>query len=290
VGLPPGAQITEAEHPRLFALIREVARQLQVPMPAAVYLTADVNAFAVRAGGFLGLGGPLILGLGLGLLAVENLSQLRATLAHELAHARSGERLLAGLLRATRAVLLRLLRHLEPGAFQGLLTAYLRLTQALCRQQDLAADAWSMHIAGKQAHLSGLMQESLHGAGFPLFLEREVYAPGALARAPGNVFAAYRRFLRGADWRRLRPQVAVALAHQPTDPYDACPGLRERLAFARGLPMAEQPVDETPAYRLLSGVEALELRVSAQLWPRMLGSLSWSETEVLDLNPYWSAA
>jgi Zn-dependent protease with chaperone function len=277
--LPPGAPIREAEHPRLFATIREVARQLEVEMPEVVYLTADINAFVVRAGGFLGLGGQRILGLGLGLLAVENLSQLRATLAHEFAHLKGRERLLSGLLRTTGALLLGLLHHLVLGGesrtqrpVEGLLSAYLGLTQALSRQQDLVADTWSMHVAGKQAHLTGLLQERFHAAGFSLFLE-ERYPPGLLREDTANVFEDYRCFLRSEDWKRLRPKVAETLAHEATDPYDAHPGLWERLAFAQELAIAEQPLDETPAYGLLSEVEALELRVSAQLWLQPFGCL-----------------
>ena len=105
--VPPGLLLTGAEHPRLFALLRDVARRMDTPMPGDVYLVADVNAYVLRVGGVLGLGGRRVLCVGMGLLAVDDVSQLRAALAHELGHFQGGDTRLGGVLCAARAAMAR---------------------------------------------------------------------------------------------------------------------------------------------------------------------------------------
>lgn len=288
---PPGPLLTEAEHPRLFATIRDVARRMDAQLPAEVYLIADVNAFVAQVGGFLGLGGRRVMGIGLGLLAVDNLSQFRATVAHEFGHFKGGETKLSGLIYATRTMMIRTLENLgqSSGAllrkpFEWMLRIYLRITQAISRQQELVADEWSLRIAGKQAHITGLRQEGLHGAGFSLFLNNEVYPLGKLGVVPDNLFEGYRRYIGSSDWARVQPEVKALLSRRETDPYDSHPGLEERIAFAEKVEVAEQPVDETPAYTLLSDVEALEKRYTAEMKPEELKLIPWSE-----VGTRWSA-
>ncbi len=282
---PPGPRLTEAEHPRLFAAIRDVARRMDAEMPAEVYLIPDVNAFVAQVGGFLGFGGRRVMGIGLGLLAVDNLSQFRATVAHEFGHFKGGETKLSGLIYATRAAMQRTLENLgESGRnvlqvpFAWMLRMYLRITQAISRQQELVADEWSLRIAGKQAHITGLRQEGMHGVGFSLFLDYEVYPLGRLGVAPDNLFQGYRSYIGSSGWQRMQPKVKSLLAERKTDPFDSHPGLEERIAFAEQVQVPDQPMDETPAYTLLSDAEKLEKSYTDEMRPEDLKPIPWSET------------
>jgi hypothetical protein len=62
---PPGPELTEHAHPRLFALIRDVADKTRQRMPREVYLIADVNAFVAQRGGMMGFFSRRVMGLGL---------------------------------------------------------------------------------------------------------------------------------------------------------------------------------------------------------------------------------
>ncbi len=288
---PPGPRLTEEEHPRLFAAIRDVARRMEAEMPAEVYLIPDVNAFVAQVGGFLGFGGRRVMGIGLGLLAVDNLSQFRATVAHEFGHFKGGETKLSGLIYATRAAMSRTLENLGQSGrnllqipFEWMLRMYMRLTQAISRQQELVADEWSLRIAGKQAHITGLRQEGMHGVGFSLFLDHEVYPLGRLGVVPDNLFEGYRRYIGSSGWERMQPKVKSLLAERKTDPFDSHPGLEERIAFAEKVEVPEQPMDETPSYTLLSDVEKLEKRYTDEMRPQELKLIPWSET-----GARWSA-
>ena len=281
---PPGPRLTEAEHPRLFAAIRDVARRMEAEMPAEVYLIPDINAFVAQVGGFLGFGGRRVMGIGLGLLAVDNLSQFRATVAHEFGHFKGGETKLSGFIYATRAAMIRTLETLaESGRtllrkpFEWMLHIYLRITQAISRQQELVADEWSLRIAGKQAHITGLRQEGLHATGFSVFLEQEVYPLGRLGVVPDNLFEGYRRYVGSSGWERVQPKLQAQLSERKTDPFDSHPGLEERIAFAEQVQVPDQPMDETPAYTLLSNAEALEKHHTDELRPKALTLIPWSE-------------
>ncbi|HEX8436458.1 M48 family metallopeptidase [Archangium sp.] len=282
---PPGPLLTEEEHPRLFATIRDVARRMDAEMPAAVYLIPDVNAFVAQVGGFLGFGGRRVMGIGLGLLSVDNLSQFRATVAHEFGHFKGGETKLSGLIYATRAAMGRTLENLGQSGrnllqlpFAWMLRMYMRITQAISRQQELVADEWSLRIAGKQAHITGLRQEGMHGVGFSLFMDYEVLPLGRLGVVPDNFFEGYRRYIGSSGWQRMQPKVKALLAERKTDPYDSHPGLEERIAFAEKVEVPDQPMDETPSYTLLSDVEALEKRYTDEMRPQELKLIPWSET------------
>ncbi|MBM7113535.1 M48 family metallopeptidase [Archangium primigenium] len=271
--VPPGLRLTEAEHPRLFAAIRDVAGRMGTRMPDAVYLVEDVNAYVLQVGGVLGLGGQRVLCVGLGLLAVDDLSQWRAAVAHEFGHFQGGDTRLVGLLCATRSAMIRTLGGWR--FFSWVPETFLRLTQALSRRQELVADTWSVRLAGKRAHLSGLRWEALHARAWRRYLAREVLPLASRGVVPDNLFEGYRRYLASADWAEgLREWDAAC---EPAScPYDSHPSLEERIAFAERLEAPDVPPDERPAYTLLSDAEALERRFTARLWPRAVEFIPWS--------------
>jgi len=60
-------------------------------MPAEVYLIAEANAWVIDRGGIMGCGSRRVMGLGLPLLQVLSVYQLRAVLAHEFGHFHGGD-------------------------------------------------------------------------------------------------------------------------------------------------------------------------------------------------------
>jgi len=88
---PPGPLLTRERHPRLFALLDDVARAAGQARPREVYLVPQVNAWVAERGGILGLGGRRIMGLGLPLFAGLTVRELRAVLAHEFGHYAGGD-------------------------------------------------------------------------------------------------------------------------------------------------------------------------------------------------------
>ena len=99
----PGPRLAPDEQPELFDEIRRTAEATDDAMPEDVYLAPDVNAGVAHVGGFVGIGARPIMILGLPLLAVLNVSELRGVIAHEYLVAQfGGETKLAPLIYRTR--------------------------------------------------------------------------------------------------------------------------------------------------------------------------------------------
>lgn len=288
----PGPLITEREQPRLFAVIREVADEMGARLPDEVYLIPEVNAFVMQRGGFFGIGGKRVMGLGVPLLAVSQVSHLRAIVAHEFGHYQGGETRLASIIYATRSAMVRTLVNLhKSGAavlhrpFEWMLNQYLRITQAIARNQELAADEWAARIAGKTAQSEALQSTGLHGLGFDLFIENELRPLRAMGVVPDNLFAGFRRFLHSSGWDALRPALSEAMRQQAGDPLDSHPPQSERLQHLETLPVPSAPLppDTTPAYQLLADPEKIELYFSKDFHQPDVQIVSWDH-----IGPTWA--
>jgi Zn-dependent protease with chaperone function len=81
-------EITEAEHPALFAFVRQICQDTGAPFPYRVFVTPEVNAAVFYNSSVLSLFLPVKKNLliGLGLVNGLNLSEFKAVLAHEFGH------------------------------------------------------------------------------------------------------------------------------------------------------------------------------------------------------------
>ncbi|MEO8202146.1 MAG: M48 family metallopeptidase, partial [Gemmatimonadota bacterium] len=105
--VPPGPLLAPNDHPRLFAIIRELSAKTEQAMPSEVYLDADLNAYVSQRGGVMGFGSRRIMGLGLPLLQLLSISQMKAVLAHEYGHFHGGDTALGPWIYKTRGALSR---------------------------------------------------------------------------------------------------------------------------------------------------------------------------------------
>ncbi|MBL1081276.1 M48 family metalloprotease [Streptomyces actinomycinicus] len=93
-----GIQVTEADEPRLWALVRELAAEAGTRAPDRILLTGDVNAAVSEDPRLLGLlPGRRRLFLGVPLLTGLTEAQLRSVLAHEYGHFTGGDTRLSAL-------------------------------------------------------------------------------------------------------------------------------------------------------------------------------------------------
>ncbi|HZT56606.1 MAG TPA: M48 family metallopeptidase, partial [Burkholderiaceae bacterium] len=103
----PGVRLRRERQPKLWQLIEEVAQATAQPMPAEVFLVTDVNAFVAQRGGLLGIGSRRVLGIGLPLLQLLTVAEVRAVLAHEFGHFHGGDTKLGPWIYKTRGAVLR---------------------------------------------------------------------------------------------------------------------------------------------------------------------------------------
>ncbi len=258
-----GPAITRTDAPALFTEVAEVAKKLGARPPDQVRLTY------LPCCGVVAWDRSRALILGLPLLHVLDRSELRAVLAHELAHLARGDATLSADRSRFVHGLGRALDSAPPSRSPLRLWARLcrRLSETLhapiARGMEARADRASGSIAGGDAAASALVKVA---AVQPLFREvLDGYAPGG-PETP-NLYAFFREF-----WSRLPEGLLTAIRHQlltdgeaPTDP--AHPPLLERIALVQTYPIKPGgEADRTPAAGLLGDVEAMERMLHNRLF------------------------
>jgi Zn-dependent protease with chaperone function len=264
----PGIRLHADPQPRLFGLIGEVAAAARQAPPAEVFLVDAVNAFVAQRGGMIGIGGRRVMGIGLPLLQVLTVTQLRAVLAHEFGHFHGGDTRLGPWIHKARSAMTRTIGNFaRVGSwlhypFQWYAKLFLRVTQAVSRRQELAADALSVEIAGVGPVCGALATVSETAPLYQHYLRTEFLGmlDGGL-RAP--LAEGFARFLASPGGRRAQQALGEEARRAKADPYDTHPPLGERLAAARacagGRSAARRAADDDqPAIALLADLPRLE--------------------------------
>jgi Zn-dependent protease with chaperone function len=296
----PGPRLEPAEQPRLFRQVKEIARAAGQAVPAEVYLVNDVNAWVAQRGGWMGFGSRPVMGLGLPLMTRLSVSEFRGVLAHEFGHYCGGDTRLGPWVYKTRAAIGRTLQNLadtssvlqKPFVWYG--NMFLRVTHAISRAQELAADALAARIVGAPAMARGLT--AVHGAGqtFGHYWSGEA-VPVLSAGFLPSLTDGFRRFLDEKPVAEAVARgVAQELAEGKADPYDTHPPLRERIAALGNLRAGDAPGEDPPALGLLDDVPALERRLLATMAGdeavAKLQPVGWEEAGERVFLPQWRTA
>jgi Zn-dependent protease with chaperone function len=283
----PGARLTPDRHPRFFKELKAIAEASKQEMPAEVYLIPEVNAWVSQRGGVMGSGGRRVMGVGLALLHTITVSQLRGVLAHEFGHYFGGDTKLGPWVYKTRAAIARtvmsLRRHSSfiqaPFVWYGRL--FLRITHAVSRQQEYAADRLAAGIAGSEPLATGLETIHKEGLTFGLFWANE-YLPVVTAGFQAPLLDGFERFRKLPEITRTVSNALKKALEQPrTDPYDTHPRLPDRLAALEQAPRRSTATETSPAISLLEDVPGLECLMLEALTARggghSLSPLGWDE-------------
>lgn len=263
-----GPVLAYTDAPLLFSAVNEVSRKLGVKPPGQVRLTY------LPCCGVVAWGRSQALILGLPLLRVLSLGELRAILAHELAHLARGD--------ATRAA--RSARFVEGlreaidragTAARGPLGAWARICHRaaerligpIARGQESRADRSAAAIAGGSAAASALVKVALVQPLFREVLER--YDP-ADPETP-NLYAFFRSFwfrIPAETHTAMRLRILIGMPGQPSnDP--AHPPLPDRLALLQAYPdpvSQSSASDSTPAAACLGDLEGFEEMLHNRLY------------------------
>jgi heat shock protein HtpX len=238
-----------------------------------------------------------VMGLGLPLLQVLSVCQLRAVLAHEFGHFHGGDTKLGPWVYKTRAAIGRTLQGLA--AYDSILQkpflwygkAFLRLTHAVSRRQEFTADALAASVVGSRPLIEGLKLS--HGAAlaFNAYWANEV-APVLRRGFYPPLAECFRHYLGSS---RIAEAIAASLdrelAEGETDPYDTHPPLRKRIAAVQSLPDRETSGPDFPATSLLGDSEGLETHLigapSNEPTAQTLQSVAWEEVGWKIWAPAW---
>jgi heat shock protein HtpX len=265
--VPPGPLLRPEDHPKLFEVVTGIATATQQAMPSEVYLTLEMNAWVMDRGGVMGFGSRRVMGLGLSLLQVLSVSQLRAVLAHEFGHFHGGDTKLGPWIYKTRAAIGRTLEGLaeynsllqKPFLWYG--KAFLRITHAISRRQEFTADALAARIVGSRPLIEGLQLSYGAAFAFNTYWRYEV-APVLRCGFHPPLAEGFHRYLAS-------PRIAAAVSSNldreleggETDPFDTHPPLHARIADLQNRSDWEPPKHDPAAISLLGDIMGLETRL-----------------------------
>jgi heat shock protein HtpX len=294
---PPGPRILESEQPRLFALVRDIGARTGQAMPREIYLVADVNAFVAQRGGIMGFFSRRVMGIGLPLLSLLTVSELSAVVAHEFGHYHGGDTKLGPWIYKTRSAMTRTVVSLvERGSGWGALVSvpfkwylefFLRITQAISRAQELAADALAARVVGPAPLISGLKVVHSGSAAYEAYLQHE-FGPVIEAGFRPPLAEGFRAFVDGKSVKSsLEKLVKKELEDGEQDPFDTHPPLAQRIESLQALPSSTGALnDDTPALTLLEDHDLAEANLIRNVDGR-LEPLAWSKVAARVLVPSW---
>jgi heat shock protein HtpX len=267
----PGPELTPHAQPALHAELAAVADAVGEPVPPAVYLAGDVNASVAEISAGLLRGRRRIMILGLPLLAALTPRQLRAVVAHEYGHYIGGDTRFSAWIWRTRVAVLKTVSALdnEDSWFQRVVVRtpfllyaklFLRLTNAISRRAEFAADEVAASVAGVEAKAQALRALTAAAPAYSAYWREDVaYALERGHRPP--LVAGFQRFLEDHDIRaQVDTIVATEIAEGETDPYDSHPTLADRLRAIGAQPTGEvsPPAPQDSAAALLRDPDRLE--------------------------------
>ncbi|MFC4910731.1 M48 family metallopeptidase [Actinomadura gamaensis] len=272
---PGGLPVTEADQPRLWADVRELAAEVRAPAPGSIRLTPDANAAVHQRVWLFGLiRGRITLVIGMALLNGLDRAELRAVLAHEFGHVAGGDTRLGPLVYRSQRRLVRTIVALR-GSGKGVdkflarifglyLRLCLRVTLAVSRAQERAADRSAARVSGPETAAAALTAVGMAGELFEGFVQHYVTPLWRAGRYPVDLYGGLRAFTvasAGEDGlERLRERVLA----RPSERWDTHPSIGERLALLAELPAgtASATVPDGPARDLLDGPDEVERMVS----------------------------
>jgi Zn-dependent protease with chaperone function len=277
---PPGPLLNPAGQPRLFAELRAVADAVGEVMPAEVYIAPEMNA------GVLQRGRRRVMVLGLPLMQVLTVNEMRAVLAHEFGHYHGGDTRLGPWIYRTREAIERAIRNAShssallqlPFLWYGRL--FMRVTQAVSRQQELTADALAARTFGARAMIDGLRALARGSIAWVAYWRTEV-VPLLESGYQPPIAEGFHSFLDASTVKQdVEKALEAVLAHTRPDPYDSHPPDTERIAALARMPEGRADGGGPPASSLLDGIDGIEpfllmgiVRPGAQL-----RRIAWQET------------
>jgi hypothetical protein len=236
--------------------------------------------------------------LGLPLLQVLTVSEMRAVLAHEFGHYHGGDTKLAPWIYKTREAIIRTVRQLSGGSsvlhlpFVWYGRLFLRVTQAISRRQEFTADALAARTVGGSALTSGLRTVFGAALAYDGYWREEVVPVLSAGFLPplADGFAQFLREPRVADAvnRATQEEMTAPRVH----PYDSHPSLPDRIKALEGLPSGPASVNEPPALSLLENAPGIEPPLAASLLKPgapALRPVSWRDVGIEVQIPYWEA-
>ena len=221
----------------------------------------------------MGFGSRRVLGVGLPLLQALTLPQLKAVIAHEFGHYAAGDVGLGPWVYKTRAAIGRTLEGLRnswvSAPFRLDARLFLKLTQAVSREQEFLADELAVRLAGRKAISSGLLRTASLPSAYAAYLEQEV-RPVLRAGLLPPIASGFVDFVQSDAARAsAHRERESALEQNEAGEFDSHPPLKVRIDALERLNEAdEHPDNGEAAAPLLHDPDALARELAGHVFGR----------------------
>jgi heat shock protein HtpX len=293
----PGVRLEPDGQPRLLAVIDEEAKACGERVPDEVYATFEVNAAVLEVNRR-----RRVMIVGLPLLHLVSERGLRAVIAHEFGHYAGGDTKLGPWIFRTRVAIGRTIGQLSsedgdegwtqravraPFIWYG--KAFLRITNAISRREEFAADARAAHRGGREVYIDTLRRLEAYAPAFDSYWANEVAPLLSSGRRP-PIGAGFSAFIQAETIDKAATEhLARELAEGKTDPYDSHPSLAERIAALQDVPPGD-PDHSPPAEALVDDPLALERAQAIHLFGTDAGTLPPVEWDAVGAEVYLERA
>ncbi|NUP07172.1 MAG: M48 family metalloprotease [Polyangiaceae bacterium] len=250
----PGERIDLSKHPKLDALLEEVAKKVGTRKVDTVFLTPGTELAVFERGG---LGARLrgaqverCLILGAAVLKDMRLLELKAILAHEYGHFQNEDTAGGTFALAVRRSIMKLIIGLARGGaatwynpawwlVRGFFALFLRVSHGASRLQEILADRWAAFSYGAEAFEGGLTHAVRRGVMFEAVANASIKDAIDNKRSISNLYG--HKPNDSFKWDALEEEVQESL-NRTASPYDSHPAPTERFALVRKL---DAPTPET---------------------------------------------
>jgi Zn-dependent protease with chaperone function len=279
----PGEKVDLAGHPRLRAVLDEVAARIGTRPVDSVYLTPGTEIAVLERGGLVRqLRGrsERCLVLGAAVLDGMRVRELKAILAHEYGHFHNEDTAGGGFALAVRRSLMTMAVHLVRGGaasnlnpawwfVKGFHSVFLRVSQGASRLQEMLADRWAAFAYGSDAFARGLAHVVSRSVRFDAHIAATLGEVVPAKQPLANVYAFVPK--EAVDAKKVEEAVEKAMS-RPASPYDSHPRPVDRIAWVTKLAAegpAESPEDAEDAWTLLAEREVLEKQMTEEVRVRL---------------------
>lgn len=279
-----GPLLKRSEYPKLFEFIDSIALTAGQKTPDEVYLSFEINAWVGQRSGFLGIGSKRIMGIGLPLIQLLTVSQLKAVLAHEFGHYFAGDTKLAPFAYKTRQVIERtigsLARHQSPflNIFLSYGKMFLKITHATSRSQEIAADLFAAKLAGSQSCINALRILYSSDQVLHYFWYKEM-EPILRAGYRPDLLRTFKQYTQSEPIAKMmQDNLEKELKYPRLSMYNTHPPISERISAVDQISFEVVEENSSSAIYLLKDIQQTEYR----LLEFMLGSNRARELKKVD--------
>ncbi|WP_027409739.1 M48 family metallopeptidase [Anoxybacteroides tepidamans] len=238
--MPAGYYVQKQEAIELFRILEDLRVKMKTPKIHAVVLTSELNAAVTQIPKF-GLFGPKqnVLILGLPLLLTLTPAQLKAVLAHELAHISHADTAFGAKIYRVRYTWERLLYSLEKNEqfgtflfrwfFKWYCPRYDAYTFVLARQQEYEADRAAAQVTSYKDKAEALCVLAMTGPYYYRDFYDELFEQSVIDGSVPHPYSDFARKIREINKERYLSYLNEELAEE-SSVTDTHPSLKDRLA------------------------------------------------------------